>query len=208
MCSDRSVTHVPGCTTLEVQRSPAQPIEIDLRSSMPGWIEVHARIDGFEARGAYVEIARSSGRAEGAHGVRLDRNGRGPLPGVHPGVVRASLRSNDELWCWTSPQLIHVAPAVATSVELELETFERELHVFDASTGEPLAGFELSLATEGARGEHLATRKTDESGRLRLRMPQVVVRFASSRGQRDVIFPASTTWSAGDPLELRVSRSP
>lgn len=194
--------------TLEVRAPPTEPIEIDLRETMPGWIEAHARIDGVAALAAWIEIARVSGVSSGIHGSSLDRDGRMTLAGVPPGVVRASLRSADELWCWLAPQPIRVAPGRTTPVEFEVDTFERELHVVDAANGAPLAGFELSLATEGARGEHIATRRTNGSGRVRLGMPQVVVRFASSRDERESIAPSSATWSAGDPLELRVSRSP
>jgi RNA polymerase sigma factor (sigma-70 family) len=201
----------------EVHAGAPQELELDLRTTYPASVCVHAEIDGEPAARAFVELVRESELEVGSElvvrnvqtdkgvdssGVRLDADGRCLRQGVRPGVVRAWLFDREGTWAWRSASATAVAAGAEQKIEVRATTHERDVQWLDAADGQPLAEFDFEVRTDGPSGDHVAVRRTDGRGRARLRLPAQLTRFGAPGAT-----PQAVAWGPGDaPLVLRLAR--
>ena len=94
-----------------------------------------------------------------------------------PGEWNVSFRSPDRSWVWVRATPVLIAPSETVSVEVEIKTVARTVRFLDASSGAPLADREVRWTTGVEPVRVTATGRTDDGGRLELRLPRASVVF-------------------------------
>ena len=139
--------------------------------------------------------------------------GRYSMGGFVPGHELVLEYSSPEGWSWTSPQHVTLAPAADDTVDLAIETIEREIQIIDATTHLPVANQRIAWRTgqgsaisdEDIFAFAVSTAQSDAAGKLRLKMPGGTTRpvalpsgaLTASNVPAGTFTPATVDWSAG-----------
>lgn len=160
---------------------------LDLRD-LAGPMAVDLRLDGSALRGGVLLLLDSNGQV--VFDGHPDSAGRVPLVGVSPGTYRAEVQITEGSWIWTAERELVVTPGSAASVRVALTHIDRVVE-FRNVAGQPLADVEVGY--RDGRGSIRAVR-TDGQGRVRLRLPPVVVEFFR---KGSVTTRSRAAWAAG-----------
>lgn len=182
-----------------------EPLELDLRTVIPGRVDVIIRIDGQLATGGIAEIRPSQGELW-MHGRGVEVDGTCGFIGITPGLCRLAYRAIDAGWLWTYPELTTLVSAGTAVVALELTTAVGTVQFLDAASGEPIASRRVQWRVEeqprSSRSSPAAEATTDAEGRLQLEWPLGAEAWFATSADAPAV---QLAWDGTDTMIVRLS---